>query len=204
MRDSVRTHVSGTCMCRPWALPVRLGTLPRPLPLPLPLPQPRGIQQSPDVASDDPRQPRARSRGHHESKRPGHGGSVCWAAQGQRGCVLRESGSGDPRHPNRSAVVPLGPRASGAVKSGGGHTPIPSSFAPGGGGGGHRHLPQMFFSGKRKSPRREVVRSSVGADAICVAYPEGMILDVQPLVKLLFCPTKPSPNGFLILRPLSP
>ena len=26
---------------------------------------------------------------------------------------------------------------------------------------------------------------------------QGMILDVQPLVKSLFCPIKPSPNGFL-------
>ena len=55
-----------------------------------------------------------------------------------------------------------------------------------------------------KSPRREVVRSSAGA---CVVYPplfggrslsipRGMILDIQPLVKSLFCPRKRSPNGF--------
>ena len=35
------------------------------------------------------------------------------------------------------------------------------------------------------------------------SIPQGMILDVQPLVKSLFCPIRPSPNGFLILRPLS-
>ena len=29
------------------------------------------------------------------------------------------------------------------------------------------------------------------------SIPQGMILDVQPLVKSLFCPIRPSPNGFL-------
>ena len=29
------------------------------------------------------------------------------------------------------------------------------------------------------------------------SIPQGMILDAQPLVKSLSCPTKPSPNGFL-------
>ena len=55
-----------------------------------------------------------------------------------------------------------------------------------------------------KSPRREVVRSSAGVDAIPPPFfggrsrsiPQGMILDVQPLVRSLFCPTKQSPNGF--------
>ena len=28
------------------------------------------------------------------------------------------------------------------------------------------------------------------------SIPQGMILDVQPLVKSLFCPIRPSPNGF--------
>ena len=28
------------------------------------------------------------------------------------------------------------------------------------------------------------------------SIPEGMIFDVQPLVKSLFCPVRPSPNGF--------
>ena len=28
------------------------------------------------------------------------------------------------------------------------------------------------------------------------SIPQGMILDVQPLVESLFCPTKQSPNGF--------
>ena len=28
------------------------------------------------------------------------------------------------------------------------------------------------------------------------SIPQGMILDVQPLVKSLFCPMRPSPNGF--------
>ena len=28
------------------------------------------------------------------------------------------------------------------------------------------------------------------------SIPQGMILDVQPLVKSLFCPLRPSPNGF--------
>ena len=37
------------------------------------------------------------------------------------------------------------------------------------------------------------------------SIPQGMILDVQLLVKSLFCPIKRSPNGFFfILRPLSP
>ena len=36
------------------------------------------------------------------------------------------------------------------------------------------------------------------------SIPQGMIFDVQPLVKSLFCPIRPSPMDFLILRPLSP
>ena len=28
------------------------------------------------------------------------------------------------------------------------------------------------------------------------SIPQGMILDVQPLIKSLFCPIRPSPNGF--------
>ena len=28
------------------------------------------------------------------------------------------------------------------------------------------------------------------------SIPQGMILDVQPVVKSLFCPIRPSPNGF--------
>ena len=28
------------------------------------------------------------------------------------------------------------------------------------------------------------------------SIPQGMILDLQPLVKSLFCPIRPSPNGF--------
>ena len=54
-----------------------------------------------------------------------------------------------------------------------------------------------------KSPRREVVRSSVGAGVVYPPFwghsrsiPQGMIFDVQPLVKSLFCPIRPSPNGF--------
>ena len=45
----------------------------------------------------------------------------------------------------------------------------------------------------QQSPRREVVRSSAGADPYT---PEAMILDVYPLVKSLFCLTQRSPNGF--------
>ena len=36
------------------------------------------------------------------------------------------------------------------------------------------------------------------------SIPQGMILDVQPLVKSLFCPIRPSPNGFFDCEPLSP
>ena len=36
------------------------------------------------------------------------------------------------------------------------------------------------------------------------SIPQGMIFDVQPLVKSLFCPIRPSPMDFLILRLLSP
>ena len=36
------------------------------------------------------------------------------------------------------------------------------------------------------------------------SIPQGMIFDVQPLVKSLFCPIRPPPMDFLILRPLSP
>ena len=63
----------------------------------------------------------------------------------------------------------------------------------------------------RKSPRREVVRSSAGVGVVYPLFlghsrsiPQGMIFDVQPLVKSLFCPIRPTPNGVLILRPLSP
>ena len=55
-----------------------------------------------------------------------------------------------------------------------------------------------------KSPRREVVRSSAGAGVVYPPFfrghsrsiPQGMILAVQPLVKSLFCPIRPFPNGF--------
>ena len=55
-----------------------------------------------------------------------------------------------------------------------------------------------------KSPRREVARSSAGADphppplfgGRSCSIPQGMILDVYPLIKSLFCLTKRSPNGF--------
>ena len=55
-----------------------------------------------------------------------------------------------------------------------------------------------------KSPQREVVRSSAGAGVVYPPFlgghsrsiPQGMILDVQPLVKSLFCPIRQSPNGF--------
>ena len=54
-----------------------------------------------------------------------------------------------------------------------------------------------------KSPRREVVRSSASRASYTPLFggrshriPQGMmILDVQPLVKSLFCPIKQSPNG---------
>ena len=36
------------------------------------------------------------------------------------------------------------------------------------------------------------------------SLPQGMILDVQPLVKSLFCPIRPSPIGFFILSSASP
>ena len=63
-----------------------------------------------------------------------------------------------------------------------------------------------------KSPRREVVRSSASAGVVYPPFlgghsrsiPQGMIFDVQPLVKSLFYRIRQSPNGFLILRPLSP
>ena len=62
-----------------------------------------------------------------------------------------------------------------------------------------------------KSPRPEVVRSSAGAGVVCPPFgvhsrsiPQGMIFDVQPLVKSLFCPIRRSPMDFFILRPLSP
>ena len=56
----------------------------------------------------------------------------------------------------------------------------------------------------RKSPRREGVRSSAGAGVIYPPFfgghsrsiPQSVILDVQPLVKSLFCPIRASPNGF--------
>ena len=35
------------------------------------------------------------------------------------------------------------------------------------------------------------------------SIPQGMILDVQPLVKSLFCPIRPSPNGFFDFEAIS-
>ena len=70
--------------------------------------------------------------------------------------------------------------------------------------------PKFSFISKEqceKSPRRAVVRSSAGRPGRHTppppllgghsrSIPQGMIFDVQPLVKSLFCPTKQSPNGF--------
>ena len=60
----------------------------------------------------------------------------------------------------------------------------------------------MLWNTPGKSPRREVVRSSAGAGVVYPPFlgvissiPQGMIFDVQPLVKSLFCPIRPSPNG---------
>ena len=58
--------------------------------------------------------------------------------------------------------------------------------------------------GYSKSPRREVVRSSAGASVVpppllgghSRSIPQGMIFDVQPLVKSRPCPIRQSPNGF--------
>ena len=36
------------------------------------------------------------------------------------------------------------------------------------------------------------------------SIPQGMILDVQPLVKSLFCPIRPSPNGFFDFQASTP
>ena len=36
------------------------------------------------------------------------------------------------------------------------------------------------------------------------SIPQGMILDVQPLVKSLFCPIRPSPNGFFDFEASTP
>ena len=36
------------------------------------------------------------------------------------------------------------------------------------------------------------------------SIPQGMILDVQPLVKSLFCPVRPSPNGFFDFEASTP
>ena len=60
------------------------------------------------------------------------------------------------------------------------------------------------FNFNFKSPGREVVRSSAGAGVVYPSFfgghsrsiPQGMILDVQPLVKSLFCPIRRFPNGF--------
>ena len=36
------------------------------------------------------------------------------------------------------------------------------------------------------------------------SIPQGMIFDVQPLVKSLFCPVRPSPNGFFDFEASTP
>ena len=57
-----------------------------------------------------------------------------------------------------------------------------------------------------KSPRREVVRSSAAPlfGGHSRSIPQGMILDVQPFVKSLFCPIRPSPNGFFDFEASTP
>ena len=74
---------------------------------------------------------------------------------------------------------------------------------------GAHSLTTNFDSGE--SPRREVVRSSAGAGVIYPPFwghsrsiPQGMILDVQPLVKSLFCPIRASPNGFFDFEASTP
>ena len=68
---------------------------------------------------------------------------------------------------------------------------------------GNNHSSIMVLRIQPKSPRREVVRSSAGAGVVYPLFwghsrsiPQGMIFDVQPLVKSLFCPIRQSPNGF--------
>ena len=67
------------------------------------------------------------------------------------------------------------------------------------------HLSSKPFAtpARWESPQREVVRSSAGASGVYPPFgghsrsiPQGMILDVQPFVKSLFCPIRPSPDGF--------
>ena len=73
------------------------------------------------------------------------------------------------------------------------HTPL---RAEGGGGfrGGHlcgNHLEERLLD---QAQARALYTPIFGGRSRSI--PQGMILDVQPLVKSLFCPTKRSPNGF--------
>ena len=61
-----------------------------------------------------------------------------------------------------------------------------------------------------KSPRREVLDQAQAHASYTPLFlghsrsiPRGMIFDVQPLVKSLYCPIRPPPMDFSILRPLS-
>ena len=71
-----------------------------------------------------------------------------------------------------------------------------------------------LLQGEGKSPRREVIRSSAGAGVVYPPFggggghprsiPQGMILDVQPLVKALFCPIKRKRREGRISRGIPP
>ena len=78
-------------------------------------------------------------------------------------------------------------------------------------GGGHLwrttawgvlHTPPPFFVGQNHLEERLLDQALARASYTPLFWghsrsiPEGMILDVQPLVKSLFCPIRQSPNGF--------
>ena len=73
-------------------------------------------------------------------------------------------------------------------------------------------LPQVLFVHSKTNHLEERLLDQAQARASYTplfgghsrSIPQGMILDVKPLVKSLCCPIRPPPMEFLILRPLSP
>ena len=70
-------------------------------------------------------------------------------------------------------------------------SPVPRNHFLGRGGGQKNHLKERLLD-QAQVPALYTPLFEGHSHSI----PQGMIFDVQPLVKSLFCPIRPSPNGF--------
>ena len=82
------------------------------------------------------------------------------------------------------------------------------SGPPGPWGGGHCHLPQQFNANHLEERLLDQAQARASYTPLFWGHsrsiPQGMILDVQPLVKSLFCPIRASPNGFFDFEASTP